>query len=60
MSDLGIPSFSDFIEIAPTATLSVVLVGVGWYARGKSAQQTFEVYDKFIDYIKSLGRRSGD
>jgi hypothetical protein len=49
MDDL--PSISDFLVIAPLATLVVLVIGIGFYAGYKSQQGHIETLREFIDKL---------
>ncbi len=48
-----LPQFSDFLKAAPIATLTMIIAGIGWWARGKSAQQHIDDLKAFIEHLKN-------
>ncbi len=44
--------FKEIFEFAPVVTVTMIVAGVGWWARGKSAKETIEALKDFIDYLK--------
>ena len=55
-----LPTFSDLLVAAPVATITMLIAGIGWYARGKSADQTIGVMKEFIEFLKNRGNRKDD
>jgi len=53
----NLPSFSEFLKAAPIATMTMVIVGVGWWARGISAQHHINSLKEFVEYLKNRSEK---
>lgn len=56
----GLPSFSELLTAAPVATLTVLILYVGWFLRGKASKDHIADLKQFIDFLKSRGHRKDD
>jgi len=52
-----LPSFGEFLKAAPIATLTLVIAGIGWYARAKSAEHHINSLKEFIEYLKNRNEK---
>ena len=48
-----IPAFTDLYKAAPIATITVLIVFVGWWARGRSSNKHIETLKEFIEHLKN-------
>jgi len=54
--DSPIPSFAELMEVAPTVTIVLMVVAVGYWAGFKSREDHIESLKSWIEYLKNINK----
>jgi len=53
--DPTLPTFDDLLTVAPIATITLLIAGIGFYAAMKSSQRTIDALKEILEHFKSRG-----
>lgn len=51
-----IPTLGELMRIAPVVTITIVIMAIGWWARGKIVEEHITSLKEFIEFLKNSNK----